>query len=45
MKTSLEVRTEIVEKFRRDLIGPGLQDADLARVAVANAMKVDQASV
>ncbi len=30
MKTSLEVRTEIVEKFRRDLIGPGLQDADLA---------------
>jgi Helicase conserved C-terminal domain len=30
MKTSLEVRTEIVEKFRRDLIGPGLQDADLS---------------
>ena len=30
MKTSREVRTEMVEKFRRDLIGPGLQDADLA---------------
>ena len=30
MKTSEEVRAQIVEVFRRDLIGPGPQDADLA---------------
>lgn len=30
MKTSEEVRAEIVDVFRRDLIGPGPQDSDLA---------------
>ena len=30
MKTSEEVRAQIVNVFRRDLIGPGPQDADLA---------------
>lgn len=30
MKTSEEVRAQIVNVFRRDLIGPGQQDADLA---------------
>ena len=30
MKTSEEVRAQIVDVFRRDLIGPGPQDADLA---------------
>ena len=28
---SLEVRSSIVTAFRRDLVGPGPQDADLAR--------------
>lgn len=30
MKTSQEIRTQIVSVFRRDLIGPGPHDADLA---------------
>jgi len=29
--TPLTVRESIVEKFRRDLVGPDAQDADLAR--------------
>ncbi len=29
--TSLAVRSQLVETFRRDLVGPGPQDADLAR--------------
>ena len=30
MTTSVEIRAQIVDVFRRDLIGPGEQDADLA---------------
>ena len=30
MTTSVEVRAKIVENFRRDLAGPGLEDIDLA---------------
>jgi hypothetical protein len=30
MTTSVEVRAKIVENFRRDLVGPGLEDLDLA---------------
>ena len=30
-RTSLDVRSSIVEAFRRDLVGPAPQDADLAR--------------
>ena len=31
MTTSVDIRAHIVDVFRRDLIGPGAQDADLAR--------------
>ncbi|HEY8124532.1 MAG TPA: DISARM system helicase DrmA [Methylocystis sp.] len=31
MTTSVDVRTHIVKTFRRDLVGPGPNDADLAR--------------
>ena len=31
MTNSVDVRAHIVNVFRRDLIGPGLQDADLAK--------------
>ena len=31
MTKSVEVRTHLVNVFRRDLVGPGLRDADLAR--------------
>ena len=30
MTTSVEIRGDVVEVFRRDLIGPGERDADLA---------------
>ena len=30
MTTSVEIRAHLVELFRRDLIGPGTQDTDLA---------------
>ena len=30
MTKSVEIRAQIVDVFRRDLIGPGAQDADLA---------------
>jgi hypothetical protein len=30
-RPSVNVRYSIIEKFRRDLVGPGLQDVDLAR--------------
>jgi hypothetical protein len=31
VRPSVDIRSSIVEKFRRDLVGPGPQDADLAR--------------
>ena len=33
MTTSVDIRAQIVDVFRRDLIGPGAQDADLATSA------------
>jgi hypothetical protein len=35
MTTSLDVRSQLLEDFRRDLIGPGPGDADLARERLA----------